>query len=317
MIVGKRKQSEEKLPETKQLISLNLSSQSPRQVPQSNGIVSSKEASNSNATETGLEEPGSLEHELWMLYNSAVDRSQLDRQKLSRVAKVCILGPIEQQRLISVFERWVEHYQRLGSPRTDHVLVLVKFNVLRALISNGADLGYTAGEGVYSDAALSPFTDPSNPMWHVRSVSGALQPTNLQRQIPHHPWIDILPSPVMRDNLLLARDTYDVMELCADLVGFFSADKGRTGMVVWREPWDIAGWEVTESFVNYWGWTIQGCEQLIQSTNYWREQRGERPLQVERIVYVPRRSRMAYASDEFAHPRTAYAIRRWRTPFAN
>ena len=253
----------------------------------SNGNYASEDASNSNAAETGLEEPGALERELWRLYNSAADHLQLDRQTLSRVAKVCKLCPLEQQRFVSVFQRWVEHYQKqnLGSPRTDHVLILIKFNVLRALISNGTDLGYEAKEGAYSSATLSPFTDPSNPMWHVRSAPRALQPTELQRKVPHHPWIDLLPSPVMRDNLLLAGDTYEVMELCADLVGFFSADKGRTGMIVWGEPWDIAGWEVTESFVRHWGWTIQGCEHLLQSTNYWREQRGERPLQVKRTVW--------------------------------
>ena len=278
MIVGKRKQLEAK----QQRIS--NSSQSLSQVPQSNSSVSNEESNDSNPSETRLGR-SSLNNELWRLYNSATNRSKLDRQKLSRVDTMCKLGPLEQQRLISDFKRWVEHCQELGSPRTDYLFVLIKFNVLRAMIkSNGADLGYTAGEGVYDDDAISPFADPSNPMWHLRSVPAALQPTRLQQQIPHHPWIDILPSPVMRDNLLRAGDTYNVMDLCADLVGCFSADKGRTGMIVWGEPWDIAGWEITESFVKYWGWTIQGCEQLLRATNYWRERRGEGPLQVGRIL---------------------------------
>jgi hypothetical protein len=227
----------------------------------------------------------SPENELWRIFHSAAERSRLDRQKLFRIASVCKLGSIEQHKMISEFERWIEDCQRMGSPRTDLLLVLVKFNVFRAMIINSGYLGYLAGEGMDDDDALSPFTDPSNPNWQIRSVPAALRPTKLQRQIPHHPWIDILPAPGMRDNLLRAGETYDDMELCADLVGFFSESKGRTGMIVWGEPWDIAGWEVTESFVKHWGWTIRGCEQLLQATNYWRERRGEDPLQVGKILY--------------------------------
>ena len=203
---------------------------------------------------------------------------------MSYIATTCRLGPLEQQRAISEFEKWIERCEELGSPLTDQLLILVKFNVLRAMVSNSRDLGYEAGEVMGDDDTLSPFTDPSNPNWRVRSVPSALRPTKLQREIPHHPWIDILPSPTMRDNLLRAGDTYDDTELCSDLVGCSSEPDARTGMIVWGEPWDIAGWEVTESFVKHWGWTIRGCEQLLQATNYWRERRGENSLQAKRII---------------------------------
>jgi hypothetical protein len=172
----------------------------------------------------------------------------------------------------------------MGSPRTDHLLVLVKFNVFRALVSNGGDLGYSAGDTM-DDDALSPFSDPSQATRLVRPVPTSLQPTELQRQLPHHPWIDTLPIPGMRDNLLRAGDTYDDGELCADLVGFFSASTRRTGMIIWGEPWDPDSWEITESFVKYWGWTIRGCDKLLKATNYWRQRRGEVPLKFERVLY--------------------------------
>ena len=273
--------------EAKQRIS--NTSKSPPETKHSQKSVSSEDSSSFDASEVDLAERLSPQDELWRMvwgmFFSAAERSRLDREKLSRVAVVCKLGLNEQQKLISEFERWAQRHQRVDSPCTDHLLVLVKFNVFRAMVSNGGDLGYTADAGMVDDDALSPFTDPSNPRWHLRSVPADLQPTRLQRQIPHHPWIDILPSPVMRDNLLLAGDSYDEMELCADLVGFFSESKGRTGMIVWGEPWDAAGWEVTESFVKHWFWTIRGCEQLLRSTNYWRQRRGEGPLQVEKILY--------------------------------
>jgi hypothetical protein len=47
----------------------------------------------------------------------------------------------------------------------------------------------------------------------------------------------------MRDNILRAGDSYDDLELCADLVGFFNAPVARTGLIVWGEPWDPMAWE--------------------------------------------------------------------------
>lgn len=220
-------------------------------------------------------------NDLWDLFDSGA--RNLDRQKLCRVATICKLGAIEQQKAILEFEKWVRYCQKMGSPRNDHLLVLVKFNVFRAIMSNGSDLGYAPGEGMDDDDALSPFSDPSKSAI-VLPVPAALQPTRLQRQIAHHPWIDTIPIPGMRDNLLRAGDTYDDTELCSDLVGFCNRSTGRTGMILWGEPWDANSWEMTEDFMRYWGWTVRGCKQLLQATNYWRQRRGEEPLHFDRGI---------------------------------
>ena len=168
----------------------------------------------------------------------------------------------------------------MGSPKTDHLLVLVKFNVFRAMMSNGSDLGYEPGKSM-DDEALSPFSDPSKSAMAL-PIPASLQPTKLQRQIVHHPWIDTIPIPGMRDNLLRAGDSYDDAELCADLVGLYNVSNGRTGMIIWGEPWDHNSWEMTEDFIRRWGWTVRGCQQLLRATNYWRQRRGEKPLHFER-----------------------------------
>lgn len=82
----------------------------------------------------------------------------------------------------------------------------------------------------------------------------------------------------MRDNILLADGFYDDMEFCGDLTGFFHCSTGRTAMIVWGDPWDPKGWEVTEAFVNNWGWTLRGCSKLLESTNKWRKRRDEEQL---------------------------------------
>ena len=160
-------------------------------------------------------------------------------------------------------------------------MVLVKINVFRALISNAQTLGIPS-DVVMDDDAISAFSCPSAAaLRHVNRIVALprdLRPTHLQTQVPHHPWIDCLPVAQMRENLIRAGDTFDVMDLCGDLIGLFSTGTGRTGMVVWGEPWDVAGWEVTEEFLVRWGWTIKGCWDLFESTNRWRVRRGEKAL---------------------------------------
>jgi hypothetical protein len=219
----------------------------------------------------------------WELFYAAICIENIDRQKLYRIAAICSPDSIMPEQIISEFERWVEHCRMMGSPKTDHILVLVKFNVFRALMSNARDLG-TPDTEIMDDNALSPYSDSYRPSAFIRPAPAALQPTNLQREICHHPWIDAIPIPGMRDNLLLAKDSYDDQRLCADLVGIYGESSDRNGMIVWGDPWDPASWEVTESFVRYWGWTIRECEQLYRSTNHWREQRGEKPLRFERLL---------------------------------
>ncbi|KAL2220361.1 hypothetical protein M432DRAFT_315163 [Thermoascus aurantiacus ATCC 26904] len=96
-----------------------------------------------------------------------------------------------------------------------------------------------------------------------------------RRTVPHHPWLDLLPVPRMRDNLLLAGDSFDDTRLCHDLGGYQSVRTGRTGVIVWGDPWDPNGLEVTDAFVTAWGWVIQDCWDLFEK---WRAQRGEKPL---------------------------------------
>jgi hypothetical protein len=232
-------------------------------------------------TDTTLHSQGTT---IWELFYSGIWIGSIDRQKLYRVAAICKRDSIKPEQIISEFKRWVEQCRMIGSPRTDHLPVLVKFNVFRAFMSNARDLGISDKESM-DDDALSPYSDPRHPSRFISVAPAALQPTKLQWQKCHHPWIDTIPIPSMRDNLLLAGDSYDDVKLCADLVGIHGESTDRNGMIVWGDPWDPASWEVTESFAKYWGWTIRGCEPLFKSTNYWREQRGEEVLSFERLLY--------------------------------
>lgn len=165
-----------------------------------------------------------------------------------------------------------------GSPTADQVLILIKFNIFRALVNNAVTLGFQV-ESALEDNALSPFAAKSRYENHLTTlkIPTALQPTPIQCQIPHHPWFDLLPVPRMRDNLILAAGGYDDLQLCEDLCGLFN-QKSRTGLIIWGEPWDPAGWEITPQFLKRWAWVLKGCTELMTSTNYWRERRGEKAL---------------------------------------
>jgi len=53
---------------------------------------------------------------------------------------------------------------------------------------------------------------------------------------------------------------------------------GRTGLIVWAEPWKTDSWEVDEGFARKYKWLLGGCDDLVRSTNSFRLARGERML---------------------------------------
>jgi hypothetical protein len=88
----------------------------------------------------------------------------------------------------------------------------------------------------------------------------------------------------MRDNLIRLAGTYNTYDLSLDLSkrifeGFDSEE--QYGCMIWGEPWTVRGWEVSEGFVKKWGFLLKGCPEIIESTNHWREMRGEERLIVE------------------------------------
>lgn len=203
----------------------------------------------------------------------------IDFTSLAEIEEIPILesnSPATKIRMARL-ELTALQYYAMGSPRTDLLLNLISLNFTRALMENTRILGLTSDQ--LHDDAISPF-NTAGP-WQDDSLlhlPKSLHPTLIQRSIPHHPWLDLLPDPQMRDNLILAGDFEEETQLCLDMKGAGSARSGRSGIVVWSDPWDPAGWEITEPFALSWGWVIRNCHDLAHSTNTWRAKRGERPL---------------------------------------
>ncbi len=84
--------------------------------------------------------------------------------------------------------------------------------------------------------------------------------------------------------MIRLQGTFDHSELWDDLLGGWKEGRDEVdlkGMIVWRDPWDWRGWELTEGFVKKWGFLLMGCEEAIEPTNSWRAARGEPPLEIE------------------------------------
>ncbi|KAI8725601.1 hypothetical protein NCS52_00131600 [Fusarium sp. LHS14.1] len=207
------------------------------------------------------------------------------------------------------------------------LLHVISFNVSRAILTNYFILSTIPLETTRFCTICRVFTLPAPETGFEITLPVSLMPTLLQEQVPHPGWVDLFPSPTLRDNLILALQEYDIDEdaFMLDLVGeafeslCLTSDEveessalvdskerqpapvtittgegdtiaaknlesswiGESGLISWSDPWDTAGWEVTESFAKKWGFLLIGCEDVVNAANKWRETRGENPLSVK------------------------------------
>lgn len=208
-----------------------------------------------------------------------------------------------------------------GWPRSPELLAqnmlhLINFNVFRGFASNKLMLSERATHVAIASsgrAAVNIMDVPASCPILTKSAEGAprcLLPTEVQRELPHPFWIDCVPFPAMRDNLIVYQHQFDHAEFIKDTIGSIldllpftklnghtippgarrlrviggregSMTADRTGFVVWSDPYLIESWEVTPSFLERWGWAMQGCEELMSSTNRWRSMRGETSLRAK------------------------------------
>ena len=125
----------------------------------------------------------------------------------------------------------LRNYFALPGLAEHRYLQLPQYSLLRAFIRNADMLGLDPF--LFSDDdALSPWT-VSNP--YTPSRPHTLSPTPIQLYTPHHPYIDVIAIPSMRDNMVVAGLSDEQEdELCADMhVNSFS---------VWgAQPWNAMG----------------------------------------------------------------------------
>lgn len=168
----------------------------------------------------------------------------------------------------------------LRTPKPVSLPGLIRLNALNALSRNALSLGIPI-DGLCRDELISPFNKPhGTSKW--TSCPESLRPTPLQLAIEHHPWSDLLPFPHFRDNIIqaVANGTLDEDVLCYDLLDVTGKPHDEAVLIVWGDPWDARGWEANVGFFRKWGWLLRGCAELVESTNRWRQKRGETQLNI-------------------------------------
>lgn len=182
----------------------------------------------------------------------------------------------------SNFVRRAYEEYTLNAPRLSALPLLTRINVLNAFADNAKRLGIPA-DGLCRDDIISPFNllgpySLMEPQWACSGVPTVLQPTPLQRAVIHHPWIDLFPFPTMRDSMLrlMALGSLQDDEFCLDILELSDGDlRTRPAMLVWGDPSNCSSWEVNSAFLRKWGFLIENCPAIMESTNYWRAMRGE------------------------------------------
>ncbi|KAH8589878.1 hypothetical protein B0O99DRAFT_317771 [Bisporella sp. PMI_857] len=192
----------------------------------------------------------------------------------------CHLGLPGAQSRLDQFARQAYEDYILASPRPTALQTLVQLNVLNALGQNAAALGITI-QSLCHEGSISPFNQMGPPRREEPTLPLSLRPTPLQTAVCHHPWIDLFPLPEMRDRFLQICGTAEEDDLCIDLVDVEESDREKPNLVVWGDPSDPRAWEATVPFLRKWGWVVRECRELLLSTNYWREKRGEKRLVID------------------------------------
>jgi Domain of unknown function (DUF3425) len=130
---------------------------------------------------------------------------------------------------------------------------------------------------------LAPILDLnilSDPQLHLRtlaalapSLPAPLQPTFMQLQRPHHIYIDLIPSPSLRDRLIqVGFETANAFltEVCT----FVYEAEDHKQLIIWGDDHlSEFSWEFSEEVLKKWGGTILSDEWRTRA-NFWRRQRN-------------------------------------------
>ncbi|KAM3429250.1 hypothetical protein NHJ13734_008252 [Beauveria thailandica] len=220
----------------------------------------------------------------WIIYSAALDKNE----KHDTVASPPSIpkwffcqstGPERSEYLRRLQDAVTRDFTR---PSFDAQLLtnVTQFNIIKAMAKNAAYFGFTLE--ILCEDMISPFNASGPTVSASGHLPPSLAPTTVQKEIVHHPWIDVCPIPSLRDAMILGAGTYDEDELCNDLfTGSGSDSEHQVGLVIWGESWDPAAYELSEVFALKWQKLLRTAADVMASTNYWRSRRGQEPIRLE------------------------------------
>lgn len=174
-----------------------------------------------------------------------------------------------------------------------YLLPVNELTLLRAFLRIAGRLGC---ESVWELTANSPFNSGTGPA--ADELPRTWRPTTSQVLVPHHPVVDLLPWPSVRDRIIgllampdharppSARGPLAVVNFAYDM------EDGAEGMRIWGgNPYDDESWEVGQVCFERW-WFIFD-RHVVEQSNRWRRLRGAPPLHFEGGLLPPPDLRVA------------------------
>jgi hypothetical protein len=162
----------------------------------------------------------------------------------------------------------------------DSTLDVPELKVMRAGLNIAEMLG--CAESIWDFSALRVINKSSIP---TTFLPPNLEPTEVQRHIPHHPLFDLFPWPSVRTKFIIvfsqpvkarppvARDPMALMQL------FYDMDDSAEGLKISGEDWYSGeNWEVGQTFFKNWWWAFD--REVVDNSNALRMKRGARKLVV-------------------------------------
>ena len=134
-------------------------------------------------------------------------------------------------------------------------------------------------ELIWSLTSTSPFTEPAMALAQFNHLPVNLQPTLVQMTVPHHPIIDMLPWPSVRDRMITilsqppevrppgASSPMALLEFVYDI-----EDSAEGVRISGSDPYSHRNWEVGEKVFKSWWWIFD--KDIIRRSNELRASRG-------------------------------------------
>ncbi|EXJ85353.1 hypothetical protein A1O1_05717 [Capronia coronata CBS 617.96] len=132
---------------------------------------------------------------------------------------------------------------------------------------------------IWSITSLSPFAEPGIAMAQFNHLPVNLRPTSNQMSIPHHPIIDLLPWPSVRDRMIMILSQPPEVRppsaaLPTALFEFvYDLEDSAEGMRIFEnDPYSEQNWEIGEKVFKSWWWMFD--KDIIRRSNQLRAFRG-------------------------------------------
>ena len=169
-----------------------------------------------------------------------------------------------------------------------YLLPVTELILLRACMRIGERI--QCNDRMWGIDANSSFNDGTMSSSAVSMLPLSWQPTKSQTTIPHHPIVDLMPWPSVRDRLLLIMTLPDSQKPASVGAGplavaqlAYDMEDSCEGLRVWGgDVYDPLAWEVGQVMFEKWWFVFD--RQVVDRSNYWRRMRGAPDLKVPNRV---------------------------------